>query len=223
MINIDFENKIYVCPFCECKQSFENTYEFVRAGYHRDFSVRNSNEKNEDLHIYHIMCTNKTCSKVTVVARNIVSKKQFDINPQRVYKEFPDYIPQQIRCDYVEAVSIIQESPKASATLLRRCLQGMIRDFWNIIGKNLKDEIDELQNKVPSTQWKAIDGLRKIGNIGAHMEKDINLIIDIEKDEAKRLASLIELLMDKWYISRHDEEELYKNISDNAEHKKDQM
>lgn len=48
----------------------------------------------------------------------------------------------------------------------------------------------------------AIDHVRKIGNIGAHMEKDIGLIIDIDSEEAQLLIELIETLFDEWYIAR---------------------
>ena len=124
----------------------------------------------------------------------------------------PEYIPLAIRDDYKEASLIIEKSPKASATLLRRCLQGMIRDFWDIRGENLYNEINALKDKVSPHQWKAIDGLRKIGNIGAHMEKDVNLIIDIDSGEAKKLQKLIEVLIKQWYISRHEEQQLYDDI-----------
>ncbi|WP_372445280.1 hypothetical protein [Clostridium estertheticum] len=40
--------------------------------------------------------------------------------------------------------------------------------------------------------WEAIDAVRTIGNIGAHMEKDINQIVDVESSEA---ALLIETLI----------------------------
>ena len=95
----------------------------------------------------------------------------------------------------------------------------MIRDFWDIKEKRLVDEINALQGKVPTAQWAAIDAVRKIGNIGAHMEKDVNLIIDVEPEEAESLLKLIELLIEKWYISRHDEEILYEEITGAAEEK----
>lgn len=218
MIEIDFDNITYICPYCGCKQSFSGNYEEVEAG--KGIHFRNKHFAT-DLKVYHIVCANRKCSKITVVAKEIVSEKQFDLFPQHVHKDFPDYVPQQIRNDYIEAVTIMQDSPKASATLLRRCLQGMIRDFWGIKKSTLKEEIDAIQEKVTPAQWKAIDGLRKMGNIGAHMEKDINLIIDIDEGEASELSSLIELLVDKWYIARHDEEELYNNIVENANQKKD--
>lgn len=62
------------------------------------------------------------------------------------------------------------------------------------------------------SQWRAMDALRKIGNIGAHMESDINLIVDVEPEEAEALIKLIELLIKEWYIARHDAECLYAEI-----------
>jgi len=76
------------------------------------------------------------------------------------------------------------------------------------------------KDKVPATQWKAIDAVRHIGNIGAHMEKDVNVIVDIEPEEAEQLLKLISLLMKKWYVARRDEEELYKSVTEIADKKK---
>lgn len=66
----------------------------------------------------------------------------------------------------------------------RRCLQGMIRDFWGISKRILFDEIQELKGKVTGSSWDAIDAIREIGNVGAHMEKDVNIVIDVEPEEA---------------------------------------
>jgi hypothetical protein len=133
------------------------------------------------------------------------------IPPSRA-KVFPDYVPQPIRDDYVEACAIRDLSPKASATLSRRCLQGMIRDFWKIVKARLLDEIEALEDKVDAQTWAAIDAVRKIGNIGAHMEKDINVIVDVDPNEAQVLIELIELLVKDWYVVRHDREERLKSI-----------
>ena len=46
------------------------------------------------------------------------------------------------------------------------------------------------------------------------MEKDINIIVDIDPDEANKLIKLIELLLDQWYINRHNQEKLYSDIID---------
>jgi hypothetical protein len=83
----------------------------------------------------------------------------------------------------------------------------MLRDFWGVKPSRLFDEINAIQEKVDAELWEAIDGLRKIGNIGAHMEKDVNLIVDVETDEAEKLIWLIELLVKEWYVRRHERQQ----------------
>lgn len=136
------------------------------------------------------------------------------LRPQSDAKVFPAYIPAPILEDYKEACAIVQLSPKASATLSRRCLQGMIRDFWGVSKPKLFDAIAEINGKVDPLTWDAIDVVRGIGNIGAHMEKDINLVIDVEPQEATLLIGLIELLLGDWYIGRHEREDKLKGIVD---------
>lgn len=126
----------------------------------------------------------------------------WQLRPQSSARPFPAYIPAAILEDYAEACAIRDLSPKASATLSRRCLQGMIRDFWGVKEKTLFEEINAINGKVDPAIWQAIDAVRKIGNIGAHMEKDINLVIDVEPEEAQMLIQLIEVLLEEWYMAR---------------------
>ena len=143
------------------------------------------------------------------------------LRPESSAKPQPDYIPEQIREDYYEACLIAGKSPKASATLSRRCLQGMIRDFWNIKEKNLFEEINALEGEVDGNTWKAIKAVKDIGNIGAHMEKDINLIIPVEPDEAQLLIDMIELLIEDWYKQRHRREQTTGLLVQKAQEKKE--
>lgn len=129
------------------------------------------------------------------------------IYPDKVIKQYPNYIPQQIREDYEEACKIADISPKAAATLARRCLQGILRDFYQVTPRNLYNEIQAIKDRIDSNLFDTIDAVRQIGNIGAHMEKDANVIVDIEPEEAQQLIELIELLFDETYIRRHDREQ----------------
>jgi Domain of unknown function (DUF4145) len=88
----------------------------------------------------------------------------------------------------------------------------MVRDFWGIKKGRLIDEIEALKDKTDELTWEAIDSVRKIGNIGAHMEKDIDLIVDVDPDEAQTLIGLIELLVKDWYVTRHQRKERLKGI-----------
>ncbi len=210
----------YKCPFCSNLMAID-------AGTHvEQFTAFTDRHHNSDgygrltpvescIRIDFYRCPN--CEQYTIKATGIgdnVNDISIPIRPLSSAKQFPDYIPEAIRQDYEEACAIVNLSPKASATLSRRCLQGIIRDFWKISKARLIDEINELQNKIPAQQWKVIDGIRRIGNIGAHMEKDINLIVDIDPDEAQKLIKLIEHLLDQWYINRHEQELLYTDIID---------
>ncbi|MCL5266745.1 MAG: DUF4145 domain-containing protein [Bacteroidetes bacterium] len=138
----------------------------------------------------------------------------WSVKPQFSAIQFPNYIPKPIVDDYLEACSILTLSPKASATLSRRCLQGIIRDFWEVKRGRLVDEIKQLRGKIDDSIWDAIDALRKLGNISAHMEGDINVILDVDPHEAEALKNLIELLIEETYIARHEREQRLKKVVD---------
>ncbi|MGZ0799804.1 DUF4145 domain-containing protein [Kluyvera ascorbata] len=182
-----------------------------------------------------ITCPNPSCNRPTI----IVSERRYSIrsngdkylntgkrtlitlpgSEKQRAKDYPDYIPSVILDDYQEACAIVELSPKASATLARRCLQGMIRDFWKVKPDTLFNEIQAIEEKVDPAIWEAIDSTRKVGNIGAHMEKDINLIIDVNPDEANLLIEMIEMLLDDWYIARHERAQKLQRIKEMAAEK----
>jgi hypothetical protein len=148
-----------------------------------------------------------------------IQRHSWQLVPAADMKVLPEYLPAAVLADYKEACLIATLSPKASATLARRCLQGMIRDFWKVDPGRLVDEIKAIRDKVDADAWDAIEGVRKIGNIGAHMEADINVIVDVEPEEAKLLIGLIETLVDEWYVARHDRKSRFAKLADLAKEK----
>jgi Domain of unknown function (DUF4145) len=171
-----------------------------------------------------IACPNPSCNKLCVdLTRQTRVQRgnswypgetlnHWKLVPESAAKVLPDYVPAVIVDDYVEACLIVDKSPKASATLARRCLQGMIRDFHGISKDRLVDEIKAIQPLIDPLTWEAVDAVRSIGNIGAHMEKDINLIVDVDEGEAKELIQLIELLINDWYVTRHNRQVQLESI-----------
>lgn len=191
-----------------------------------------------------IGCSNPECRKVTVRLRLgaggydgsewcvwDADEYLFDqfVYPQGVARPQPEFIPKALRDDYFEACLIRDLSPKAAATLIRRCLQGMIRDFAGIAKGTLNAEINALRSAVedgsadraitPETV-DAIDHVRGIGNIGAHMEKDIDLIVEVDPGEAQALIELVELLFEEWYVAREQRKAKLARIAGIAEEKK---
>jgi hypothetical protein len=171
-------------------------------------------------HVMYTVCPNPECKLTTISLAfgNAImhtdyptwyggNPKRLRLRPATYAHPIPEYVPEAIRDDYAEACAILDLSPKAAATLARRALQGMIRGFHGISKPTLAKEIDALRDKVDPLTWQAIDAVRSVGNIGAHMEKDINTIVDVEPDEAMKLVRLIELLIKEWYVARHNREQ----------------
>jgi hypothetical protein len=217
----------WTCPYCNTKTTInEGNYHTSEDG----MSIQNSDGERM-LRNEWIICPNSECKKITLVAKLYECiyvphywkrgdfVKSWRLLPDSAAKVFPEYIPISLRNDYEEAAKIVELSPKASATLSRRCLQGIIRDFWKVSKSRLIDEINAIKEKIDPLTWKSIDAVRTVGNIGAHMEKDINLIIDVEPEEANLLLELIEILFEEWYIHTHEKELKLKSIVAMAEKK----
>ena len=220
----------FICPFCNMstpfiKESvkyhlvnFDSFVEYDHKGYSGGglhFTDHYFRRKDSILFHFH-KCSNSKCLKTHIFAEGIgadVAHIQMNINPKFSCKSYPDYIPQVIREDYQEACEILHSSPKASATLARRCMQGIIRGFWGEKKDTLNQEINAIKGKIDPDIWQALHDLRTIGNIGAHPEQDINLIVDIEPDEAKKLVRLIELLIEESYIAKHNRTSTLESIS----------
>lgn len=208
----------FTCPYCGMVMSLTNDtrssqFPAFRTSSGISFPAKGVAYERSTLEIEFYRCPN--CGEYTILATgkgDAVKDVCLAIRPRSAAKQFPEYIPQQIREDYEEACAILYLSPKASATLSRRCLQGMIRDYWGIVHNRLYDEVSALKDKIQPDLWTAIDGLRQLGNIGAHMEKDTDLIVDIDPGEADKLIQLIELLMKEWYINREERNKLFGDI-----------
>jgi Domain of unknown function (DUF4145) len=135
-------------------------------------------------------------------------------------------VPQPLAEDYKEAWSILNRSPKSSAVLARRCIQGAIRDFCKISGRTLNIEINELAARyqdhtldadcapyVTAELLDLLDKLRKMGNIGAHMEKDVNKVVAVDQKEAAVLLQLVGTLFADWYKARSDRHDRLKQLA----------
>ena len=138
-----------------------------------------------------------------VVPSEPVGIGSFRFSP-RVGVPLSTYVPAAVREDYEEACTIKDLSPKAAATLCRRSLQGMVRDFWAVKKNTLHEELKKIEPSCDPDLFHALLGIKSIGNIGAHPEKDINLIIDVEGGEVDALVAVLQILDAEWYIARAD-------------------
>lgn len=202
------------CPFCNNYSTITDsntTYDWFRL------TMENKHGSDLKFKTNVIVCPNPDCQECIIDASlytfgNSKSLYDWKLRPQSAARPLPDYIPTAIKEDYEEACLILSLSPKASATLARRCLQGMIRDFWSVKPQNLFQEIESIKDKVEPDTWEAINVVRKVGNIGAHMERDINQIVEVDENESGLLIGLIEMLIQEWYVSRYERQQRLENI-----------
>lgn len=224
-------NRNFTCKYCSHHSTITDPDQFL---HWERIEINEPTHGGVGFRIYAITCPNHDCKKLTLTValtdeiyvmhqghKATKNYQQWQLLPESDAIVLPDYIPVPIQQDYYEACRIRDLSPKASATLSRRCLQGMIRNFFGISESRLKNEIDAIEEKVDPDVFAAIDAVRNVGNIGAHMEKDINLIVDVESNEAQLLIELIEQLVEDWYVARKAKQTRLSKITELAHQKKE--
>ena len=226
------------CTYCDHAQVA--TYLTYRRSFFDILSERSCHGQL-GVEIRTIVCSNQKCKEITLFFdirpaefRSSSLRPDYypvgdpihswQLLPESTAKPQPEYIPASIADNYKQACRIKDLSPNASAAMSRRCLQGIIRDFWGVNGKrSLWAEIQAIKDRVAPTTWKAIDTVREVGNIGAHMKQDVDLLLDVEPDEAQALIGLIEMLFEDWYVDRHEREERSAAVIALGQKKKTQM
>lgn len=208
------------CPYC-------NQFTFVTHENRsaRTFPLNDKSTRGDvGMSVVSITCANPECQELTVdvVIGSVDSHmsrtngRLYDLLPmpsnlrRRVVPEakvmaLPSEVPEEVKITYSEAVLIANLSGRAAAAMARRCLQGIVRDFFQIPQEkrgNLGAELNYVKDQISPDLWADIIALRNVGDIGAHMDKNVNEIIDVSHDEAKILIELIETLFSEWYVAR---------------------
>jgi hypothetical protein len=62
--------------------------------------------------------------------------------------------------------------------------------------------------------WTPSTTCAKLEILDAHMEADINVIVDVDPNEAQKLIELAELLFDEWYIGREKRTQCLKELGE---------
>lgn len=215
----------WVCPHCGTTATLSNL-DIVR-GFGSAMIDTAPDHEGIAIKWLAVKCPSKTCGKYVMdIETRFGNAEKYVNNVQRKGTVEPDqkrpfgigkvrieprvglplsqHIPIAVKQDYEEAYLIKDLSPKASATLCRRALQGMIRDFWQVAKPTLHEELAAIKHLCDSDLFEAMMSLKSIGNIGAHPEKDINLIVDIDEGEPDALLELLRILDKEWYVARFD-------------------
>lgn len=229
----------WTCPNCGSHTTLQApNYEFASHDY-----VVTTAKENEGIRTTTavIKCPSPKCGKFTVdISASYYPLRKFDTGRQyiaenakplqavgpgtfrfepRVGQPLSPFVPGIVKQDYEEACLIRDLSPKAAATLCRRALQGMVRDYWGISKGRLADELKAIESKCDGDLYTALMSLKGIGNIGAHPERDINLVVDVAPGEVDELLELLRMLDAEWYVARESRKQRLATVAGIGEQK----
>lgn len=136
-----------------------------------------------------------------------------------------DGIPPELTGDYEEACAVLDTSPAASAALARRCLQGLIRDYYEIETDNLYEAIKKVAalKMLPPYLVKGLDRVREIGNLAAHPKHDTELavIVRVSREEAEWTLEILEGLFKHCYVDPGEHERRTKKLREKLDRTRD--
>lgn len=117
-----------------------------------------------------------------------------------------------IRRDYEEAGSILNQSPRGAAALLRLAIQKLCKELGQP-GENINEDIKSLVAAgLDARVQQSLDAVRVIGNSAVHPGK-----IDIRDDRAtaEALFKLLNLIVDKTISEPKHIKEIYESLPQN--------
>lgn len=124
--------------------------------------------------------------------------------PKGAARPIPPEVPEPYASDFKEACLVLNDSPKASAALGRRCLQAILVQELGVKKGRLSDQIDEAINsgKLPEAVVKDLHAVREIGNLAAHPTKDTRTgeIVEVDPEEAEWILNVLETLFDFLFV-----------------------
>ena len=121
-------------------------------------------------------------------------------------------LPEEIKKDYLEARSVLAQSPRGAAALLRLAIYKLC-DHLKADGKDLNDKIKNLvKNGLPEKVQKALDIVRVTGNNAVHPGQ-----IDVDDiDTAKALFELVNIIVNHIISENKQIESIYGKLPDSA-------
>jgi hypothetical protein len=124
--------------------------------------------------------------------------------------------------DYLEAWTILEDSPRMSAVLSRRLLADLLEKYASLSQNSLPQRIDEFIGDTRHPLWlrENLHYLREVGNFDAHTQQDKTptqpiaepVIINVDKAEAEWTLKIIDDLFEYFIVAPQKDKEMRKAI-----------
>lgn len=177
-----FQSDNFHCPNCDV-YAHQNWYDI---SYSTQASSLTHRAYHGELYMLYVSIC-KRCDEFTLWYNQKLIHPRASLAPLPV-----ENMPQDVKEDYLEARSIVSDSPRAAAALLRLALQKLMIHLGEK-GKKLDDDIASLFEKgLPKEIQIGLDFVRVIGNNAVH-PGEIDLKDDVET--ATNLFSVINMII----------------------------
>jgi hypothetical protein len=197
-----------ICPHC-------------KVAFHEDWILVANDavtlDETKATGIQYVICPECNKPIIKVIYGHVEDQGfEFDENDQPLFSDskivYPcsneiglsEDIPDKYKEDFIEALALVNQSPKASAALSRRLLQSLLTEVAKIKGGSLSKQIEEFCSRedIPSIISESVDAVRLVGNFAAHPMKDKKTggIVQVEPGEAEWSLDVLRGLFDYFFI-----------------------
>ena len=197
----EYGKSAFNCPHCGAYA--DQFWSLLSAkGYH-DGALLNTAPLKEDFNQFAV----SKCRKCERASIWIEEELEY---PKRLTVSRPNKdLPEDIKKDYLEAASILQDSPRGAAALLRLCIQKLCKHLGQK-GENINDDTKSLvEQGLPSDVQKAMDILRVTGNDAVHPGK---LNLNDNPEIAYKLFKLVNFVAEKMITEPRELSEFYDEV-----------
>lgn len=198
----------YHCPYCNVYSKQFWAHIAANASHKWSSFVDSSAKFNEWFPEYWSVSKCQHCGELA-----LWNEKEM-VFPKKILVKNPNSdLSEEIQKDYLEAATVFNESPRASAALLRLALQKLCKQLGEK-GENINDDIKNLVKKGlnPLVQ-KSLDSLRITGNNAVH-PGIINLTEESEK--VIKLFDLLNFIADKMITEPKEVASFYDDLPEKA-------
>ncbi len=189
-----YKNSSFNCPHCNAfsHQNWDDIHHYAGGHY------------NEVNNLKIAFCTH--CNDFSIWLKEKI------IFPNTTGIQQPNTdLEQDIIDDYLEATSIVNQSPRGAVALLRLAIQKLCKQLGEE-GKNINSDIASLVQKgLPPTIQKALDIVRVVGNDAVHPGQ-INL--KDNQETANKLFELINIIAQVMLTQPKEISALYETLPD---------
>ncbi len=204
----EYASEQFHCPHCGVYA--KQLWALINATY----SWRGASKIHAVTHFDEALSTSWSISNCEHCSSKIIWLEEKMVYPKIIKVSLPNEdLSEDIKEDYLEAANIFNDSPRASAALLRLSLQKLCKQLGEK-GDNINIDIANLVKKGlnPLVQ-KSLDSLRITGNNAVH-PGEINL--DEENEKVLKLFELINFIAEKMITEPKEIESFYNNLPENA-------